>query len=291
MDSSQPLASNVIYTSQTNGKMMNSAQSRSAFISDQTNHRQYNPIRVMTYNVHYWRDPTDTKVNFNEMIALIHKLDPDILILEEVSFSVVSKEQVHAAFKDYHISFCEAAKLYGGPFGNLIASKFPIKASKVLKLMEFHEGRCAVVADIELFPGKIIRVYGFHLDAFDSTEQVRLNQIQQIVTDATSSPYPTLLAGDYNSVRRKDYTNDEWTILSYQWKTSLRTDVTDFLEKNGFKTSFDKAKLTNPKYTGTRGLTIDFLYLGSNWTFPVKTSFVYHDASSDHIPVLLDFSL
>ena len=96
---------------------------------------------------------------------------------------------------------------------------------------------------------------------------------------------------DYNSVRRNDYTEDKWIILTYMYQKSkliLRIDVTNLLKNASWQISFSKVQKENPKYTGWLGRTIDFLYLSPNWNLPIAGTYIYHNASSDHIPVILD---
>lgn len=127
------------------------------------------------------------------MMTLIQKLSPNILILEEVSFTHATREQVYSklnslGYPTQNIVFCQAEILYGSPFGNMIASKFPLMNTRNIKLATFQESRCAVVVDIQLPNQQIIRVYGFHLDVFDITEQTCFNQISQILNDDQNSP-------------------------------------------------------------------------------------------------------
>lgn len=171
----QPLASSIIHISQTNGQRMNFGQLQDSYIQDQIDHRQYDlismindtrRIRIMSYNVHYWKDTRDVKIHFSEMMEVIRKLDPDILILQEVSLSTVPRDLIYTTlislgYNMQNILFCGASRIYEGPFGNLIATKYPIINSYNIQLYKYVEGRCSVVADIKLPDDKIIRVYGF----------------------------------------------------------------------------------------------------------------------------------
>lgn len=304
----QQIASNIIYTYQTKDKIYSKEQTIDSYIADQARDAQFNDvipkksgkiIRIMTYNVHYWRDPRDKRNIFKEIMSVIRKINPDILILQEVSFVTLSEQELSKAlnsleFQDNNVKFCEASRIFGGFFGNLIASKYPIVSAKGIKLTDPKEGRCAISCTINLPNNTNIKVYGIHLDVFDATERVRNTEMQEILNDVKNSPYPVILAGDFNSIKRSNYADDEWNVIAYQYQRlgiPLRTDITDVLKSTHWNTSFEKAGSTQPKYTSWSGRTIDYIYLSPNWNIPVVGSYVYHDAASDHLPVIMDLEI
>lgn len=283
-----------------------------SYVKDQINHMKYNnvpkkvsAIRLATYNVHFWYDPTGSHVSYNNILKTIRELDIDILILEEVTMGVIPIDKLYEdlgslGYNSNNIIFGDASRYMGGAFGNLIASKYPIVQSKVESLVKYQVGRSAVIVDI-IVNNKILRVYGFHLDVFDVTETTRLNQINSILHSANMSPFPVILAGDYNSVRRLDYSEVEWNLIVERDKernVQTKCLVTNSIENNGWISSFVMMNLPSPKYTNWSGTTIDFIYLNKDhWTtngnssdkFQIIGTYVYHSYDSDHIPVLMDF--
>lgn len=66
-----------------------------------------------------------------------------------------------------------------------------------------------MVTDIQFSDQQIIRIHGFHLDVFDNSESVRPQQITTVLNDASNNPYPTILIGGHDSLRKADHTDDE----------------------------------------------------------------------------------
>lgn len=124
---------------------------------------------------------------------------------------------------------------------------------------------------------------------------MRSRQIQQILSFANSlKDNNIIITGDYNSLRRKDYNDDVWKRIETQEKAlnvTVVSLVTDILESNGWKTSFEITNTISPKSTVWSGRTVDHIYLSKNWSYPIFGTYVYHDPSSDHIPVIMDFQI
>lgn len=287
------------------------------FLKDQIQHSTYNQalpsklpknnIRLVTYNVHYWTKPASSKLgdNVTEIFEVLKTINADILILQEVALGVISKSRLMTLLMSlgYPLSsivFYAADQVHDGPFGNLIASKYPIVDHHPLPLFGLdsvilnespQEKRCAIIVQIMLPDHRNIIVCGVHLDVYDQTEQVRLYQIRQILDHLNNINIPIVIAGDFNSLRRNDYTEFEWQQLVTQDEhrgVNTKILVTDELEAQDWRTSFDLANVPNPKYTTWSGRTIDFIYL-NHWTYPIYGTYVYHSAASDHLPVILDF--
>ena len=301
---------------------LTSAQSRSRgdliniFKQDQINQHDLNQsipknlppgvIRLVTYNVHMWSRPEASipvwqNDDFNAILTTIEAVDADILVLEEVFF-----DPSHTDFKERfeaeiarmgfkYTSFCKAHEAFavGAFFGNYLLSKLPIVSNKVLTLEQNKEGRCAIVTTIQLPSNQQLVVIGTHLDIYDETEQVRMRQVQQILkyveTDLSGSN--VVITGDFNSLRRSDYTDEEWNFISIQDSARGVTTVsntTNLLELAGWKTSFAKLNAVSPKSTTWPGRTVDHIYFNPGFKLQLLGSYVYHDSASDHLPLLVD---
>lgn len=269
------------------------------YVKNQQIHNKYNDltknpetIRIATYNVQYWTNPKGEK-NYCGILKIISEINADVLALEEVAMGIIPKNQLYIDLNKlgYHqIIFCNAQNYYGGEFGNLIASKYPIRQHLCQPLIKYKVGRCVIIADIQIST-KILRIYCTHLDVFDNSEQTRKLQIESILNSANQSPFPTIILGDFNSIRRADYTAEEWNIIETNDRLrgiTTRTLVTDILEFQGWKTSFDKIGAVNPKYTTWSGRTVDFIYCNS--MININRTCVHHTSDSDHIPVIADLS-
>ena len=291
-------------------------QSRSdlikSYITDQETYKYLNEyilqdkpesvIRLATYNVHYWSKPhrhaPSSIDEYRSIMNVIKEIKADILVLEEVSTALVSDEDIEKDLKSLGFQysyFCEASIILGGSFRNYIVSRYPFVNKQVIKLEKNVEGRCAVFVTIQLPKNKKITIIGTHLDVYDETEQVRSRQIKEILQFVNSLKVENIIiTGDFNSLRRKDYEDAEWKRIETQEQARNVTAVslvTDILESAGWKTSFEILNTIPPKSTVWPGRTVDHIYLKSNWSYNILGSYVYHDPNSDHIPVLMDFTV
>ena len=262
--------------------------------------RPTNEIRIATYNVHYWsrpesHNPMPAGEDTAKILLTIKNIEADIIVLQEVSFVY---PEVKKMFESYisdigfkYTTFCKAHDVFGAFFGNYIISKFPIINTKIIKLEKNTEGRCAIQANIKLANNKELTIVGTHLDVYDETEQVRVRQIKDILKHIEINNKNVILTGDFNSMRRKDYSDVEWNTIVQQEKVrgfNAVSLVTDLLETQGWQTSFTKINATPPKSTVWPSRTVDHIYVNSDFSFPILGSYVYHNSSSDHIPVIID---
>ena len=187
-------------------------------INDQT-------VRIATYNVHYWTDPFQ-RPNFDNILAVIQRINADILILQEVNWGVSrfnnrTTEQIKEAFRELgyrHFFFGQAAHYHQAPFGNVIISKYPfvrVPRSTVFQHLPVNnERRCLLHAVIRLPHNHEISVYGTHLDVHDVRGVVRRNQIQECIGLMNQDERANvLLAADFNEVREQDYEHRVWDLL------------------------------------------------------------------------------
>jgi endonuclease/exonuclease/phosphatase family metal-dependent hydrolase len=138
-----------------------------------------------------------------------------------------------------------------------------------------------------------LEIFGIHLDVYDESGATREKQIQQIIKLSEASETTKnccIIAGDVNAVRRKDYSDEQWEKLQQHDKLRnvvLDSGATDLIEAAGFVDCFEACGKTPPLCTTWSGRRIDFIFVKSE-KFQVTQAFVYHCASSDHIPVITD---
>jgi endonuclease/exonuclease/phosphatase family metal-dependent hydrolase len=127
---------------------------------------------------------------------------------------------VREKLKFPYTAYGNAADLYGnGFFGQVTCSRYPIVAYNSLALQadpRNNEARNALVCHIELPTKRVVSVINTHLDVWDWSEKTRLAEIQQIVAYVRThqNRLPTILLGDFNAVREKDYENPaDWLAL------------------------------------------------------------------------------
>lgn len=272
-------------------------------------HHQINDhtVRIATYNVHYWTDPFQ-RPNFDNILAVIQRINADILILQEVSWGVSrfnnrTTEQIKEAFRGLgyrHFFFGQAAHFHQAPFGNVIISKYPfvrVPRSTVFQHLPVNnERRCLLHGVISLPHNHEISVYGTHLDVHDATGVVRRNQIQECIDLMNHDERANvLIAADFNEVREQDYEHHVWDLLR---RDNLRrndptpTNVARLLTEAQFVDCFRAIGIPSPRFTVWNGTIVDFIYLKRyTWVLPLIGCYAYYDAASDHIPIIFDVAV
>lgn len=287
-----------------------------------------NIFRIMTYNVHYWVVPGggwQGADNFQAMFDVIQKLNPDVLILQEVRsrggnfVKSATKVQLNKLGYD-HVAACNTFPREKGKawFGNIIASK--IKPTEIAR-KNFNrqerpgqEDRCYSQMALTLPNRKQILLYGTHLEVGQNdvkgrqpqSEDIRLAQVKQITESieferSKKQIDNILIAADFNSVRQQDYDyqlngQKVWNLIQQENQRVFGfyptpTKVLDFLTKAGFVDSFSYLNWQGPKFTTWTGTVIDFIFLAPTWNLPLAGSYVYYDAASDHLPIIMDIKL
>jgi endonuclease/exonuclease/phosphatase family metal-dependent hydrolase len=161
-------------------------------------------LRVLQFNIR--AGMTDTgDVDLSEIAAEIEAVHPDLVSLNEVDSGTrrtrVDEPSYLGAATGLHAVYGPNLIYDGGPFGNLILSRYPVIGSRNLRL--------PVAAGLEPrgLLTAIVRVGGRRL-AFSSTHlsdgsdggQSRTLQAVAVARALHSSAAPTILAGDLNSV-------------------------------------------------------------------------------------------
>ena len=240
-------------------------------------------LKVMSYNVRSFnRLAEDHSINTKEKITqLIKQEKPDVVCFQEVGFSMQPE------FLDYPYSYLkkilEGNKIHLGLF-----SKYPIVNAETINFENsINNGS---YADI-LFKGDTVRIYNVHMqslgvtpgsgnirskpveDIYDRVNHKfkrQMNQAKLIQQHKLSSPYPTLLSGDFNNTQFSS---------TYQL---LRGDMKDtFIEKGkGLGRTYDFLFVP---------FRIDFIFADNH--FEILSHKNYDDKFSDHFPVMASFRL
>ncbi|MCL4361709.1 endonuclease/exonuclease/phosphatase family protein [Candidatus Dependentiae bacterium] len=243
-------------------------------------------FRIVTYNVHYWKNPHDNKTTILEMLEIIKNLNPDIVILQEVSpipgFGMIghfahsiAMKLLEEKVKVPNFAFCNTLGR-GQWFGNVIASRTPfgnVEAFGFKAQLDSEENRCYIVAHTQMPNNKELNIYGTHLEVSDKTGEFREKQIKEIFDHAVTKLKNKnfLIAADFNATRE--------------------SSTIQLLQKNGFRDCFSYLGWQNPTLTNWTGKEIDFIFLSPTWNLPLAGCYVYYDASSDHLPIIMDIKL
>ena len=211
------------------------------------------PVKVLTYNLGRYA-AGGRRVTTNESVSNIKRLlaeqDADIVCLQE--FAVADTMTLSTYLPDYPY---RARHLFKGNryFGNLTLSRYPIRK---VESLTFPESRnLSLVTDIDV-GGQTIRVYNCHLESYsisftslikrlfrkehftDEVMQVhgkmreatkrRSAQVDALLQSEASSPYPSLVCGDFND-----------TPISYTYHRLIQTKKDSFAESGtGFGATY-----------------------------------------------------
>jgi endonuclease/exonuclease/phosphatase family metal-dependent hydrolase len=248
--------------------------------------------RIMTYNVHGFKD-IKNKNKLNQIIGIIASINPDILVLEEV-FVFKRNETIHQddltkLLKQYdfrHFAFSATGI-------NMVCAKHEMNARELDLGRDRIKGiaRNALICTFPKIPD--LTVIGTHLDVFDNTGKTRKKQITNIIQylypdNAMNSTMRYIILGDFNSLRKADYSDPEWNhLIKMDALRKVKTveDAVPMLQDIGFVDSFVACGL-NLKVSVWSGRRVDYI-LGKNITW--AQSAVHKITASDHYPVYADF--
>jgi endonuclease/exonuclease/phosphatase family metal-dependent hydrolase len=211
-------------------------------------------LTVVAYNIKYaarrlpfWFDCWGDRVAMDratvdahlaDLARLIHELDPDVLMIEEVE--VNSRRSAHvnmvqalldrtrlnyaAYFRHWRSRYVPADGLGRMDLGMAILTKHPIREAKSIRLQDrtdldaltraFYIRRVVGRAEVEL-PGQRVAFFVVHTEAYDvdGTKQRQLERIDEILQQET---LPFVVGGDFNELpptaaRRVDFADERTT--------------------------------------------------------------------------------
>ncbi len=263
-----------------------------------------NTVRIMTYNVFGWRNVYE-KNNFNGILKVIDDIQPDVLVLQEVS--LFDERSIKNEFnkRGYNYSaFCNTVPNKFTPFGTQIFSKYPLSETQEITFqadsaLNSIEKRGYIETVITLPHHQQLTLYATHLDVWDNSGELRKKEITELLNKIKTKKGNYIIAGDFNSVRAQDYNysvngKKVWDILTASTlkRTGLpsSTGALDLIEKYGFVDSFSKHSVPTPRFTVWSGTAVDFIYLNKQWKLPILGSYVHYNVESDHLPVIMDIA-
>lgn len=246
-------------------------------------HKDNSIFRIMTYNVHFWRNPENTADAMAKMIGIIQNLNPDVVILQEVAPSAgfgtgtkFSPSQAKNLLESINFKYFSACNTVSGKwFGNVIAAKTQfnnIGRASFTTQTQPNEVRCFVYAQTTILNNKELYMYGTHLEVkgADTVRQQQIWEISQSIMQNLPNEN-VLIAADFNATRQ--------------------SGTVQLLQNNGFKDCFAYLGWQHPTYTNWTGKEIDFIFLSPRWNLPLAGCYVYYDATSDHLPIIMDIQL
>lgn len=254
-------------------------------------------FRLGTFNVHMFLDYKKRR-SMKQIIETIEILDCDLIILQEAMFY---KKKIEEQFAKY-LKKTKYKHYYNSTgYGiNVFLSKKPLNIDemKVINLGKGNVGKFNRYASSCYVTINNIKhqIIGTHLDVFDETGQSRCKQLKVILKHINKDNHPVIILGDFNALKRSDYSDQEWNVITEINKKRgiINTPVclTNQIEKHGFVDSCELSQQTPPKITVWTNRRVDYIYLKVNedYTNNMKlNTWVYKTFCSDHYPVVLDF--
>lgn len=157
-------------------------------------------IRMMTYNVHYFKpyDSGNVEPVKRQMLKVVKEQNPDIMCFQEYytrkkgSYAITDslKRILHTPY--YY--FLPSSKNDYEAMGLAIFSKYPIKEKGNIVFDANHGGNASIYVDVEVNK-KLIRIYNVHLQsiAFDKQDYEYLDKVTKKM-DAEIVPSKRILS-------------------------------------------------------------------------------------------------
>jgi endonuclease/exonuclease/phosphatase family metal-dependent hydrolase len=233
-------------------------------------------VRVLTFNI-YHGETMKGDFNLDVIAKVINDANPDFVALQEVDFRT-NRAKKYDLVTELGIRtklcplFAKAMNFDGGEYGEGILSKHSIVSSRNVNLpyTKGNEPKNAVEVVSVLPSGDTIAFVGTHLD-YKEIETDRINQVKKINAVFLKNKYPTIFAGDLNSL--PDST--PMKILEEKWGTSY--------DKNNPQFTFPSKKPEK---------TIDYIMYSPKNKWKVLSREVIQDSvASDHCAYLVTIEL
>ena len=160
-------------------------------------------IKVLSFNIYGGRT-TKEDLNYDAVVKVIRKINPDLVAMQEVDYKVNRSNNVDLATeigsKTSMIPLFARAMYYdGGEYGEGVLSRFSFLTTRnvALPYLEGQEPRSALEVVVELPSRDTIAFIGTHLA--HEGEAGRVLQAKRINEVFSKNKYPGILAGDLNS--------------------------------------------------------------------------------------------
>lgn len=209
-------------TEMRNGRFVDALAQKNAYISEtrQQSISQTIPdldgIRIVTYNVHFWKHTLDTwkskSNNFDDVINVLNTIDADVVCLQEVT----NRIEWRTAIEELGYEICEPIHKRTGTF-NVILSRFDI----TLLDDKWFQNRPSISAHIK----HIGTIENIHPDV----NNLRFMQIDNTVKRLRDVHDDVFLCGDFNTTRDEFKNMDALTPSSTHAYTNWTGKEIDFI--------------------------------------------------------------
>jgi endonuclease/exonuclease/phosphatase family metal-dependent hydrolase len=158
-------------------------------------------LRVVSYNIRHGRG-MDGEVDLERTAAVLRRLDPDIVGLQEVDDGVERSGRVRqhlllGELLGMHAEFGSFMDYQGGRYGLALLSRHPVRDARMIRLTEGNEPRVGLAVTIDAPGAGPLTVLNVHFDwvAADSFRFVQATEAAQFL-DTVDGPW--IMLGDLN---------------------------------------------------------------------------------------------
>lgn len=166
-------------------------------------------FRVATYNIHKCKG-LDQRTNPERVAKIIRELNADVIALQEIldvrggrsEFDQVRR--ITAELGDYYECFGGNRPLYGGLYGNLTLSRFPVQVCRNYDITWRHRERRGCLRTDLLLPDKtLLHLFNVHLGTsfVERRHQARMLLGDDLLSRSDWSG-PRIVVGDFNEWTR-----------------------------------------------------------------------------------------
>jgi len=161
-------------------------------------------IRVATYNIHKCKG-LDRSTNPARIAKVIRELNADVVAIQEILDVRDGRPEFDQArcitteLESYRECFGENRKLYGGRYGNMTLSRFPIELCRNYDVTwRRRERRGCLRTDLVLPGNSLLHLFNVHLG---TSFMERRHQARMLLSDNLLSQHwlqPRIVVGDFN---------------------------------------------------------------------------------------------
>ena len=239
-------------------------------------------ITVLSYNIFHGELAYEKgKPNLDSVAALISRIQPDFVVLQEVDSATARLERLYGERIDYVKVLSEETGMVGyfgkamdydsGGYGEALLSKRPLNAEvAILPSPAGGEPRSLIYANTRLSNGQNIIIGGTHL--CHQFEVNRVAQVKYIDSIYRSLLVPSIVGGDFNF----ESTESSYDVMKTYWK-----DAGAAVRKSPAPTFSAK----DPKKR------IDYIFFTRRGNWKIVRSETIPVTYSDHLPIVFTFEL
>lgn len=262
-------------------------------------------MKVATYNIHGWVDG-DYKSNLDRVSELVNYHDPDIICLQEVYpcweqpclLEFLRKTKFEHTLRWEGCAILSKAGFdlfeYGQDDDEGQGGRYHILLPKAPGF-DFNRPRY-LTAGVRLEDNTEFYLTCIHL--IPKYSDLRHEEVVRIAEDLKplfDEQRPQMWMGDYNTLRKSDYSSEEWEeIVRIRQKNGRKaplSDVMEELDKLGFADNWTKAGCPKPRTTSRFNTRVDYVLssprFDKQWKLLFYSHFPYE--ASDHSFVMAEF--